>query len=518
LQLSTVREDYDFIIVDTPPSCGLLTSNAVVAADQMIVPVVWGSAFREEVSQLMDLISRLMGQGNPITGRIDWLWTFCQADVPAAGDSFEDAQKEWNAQAFNTRIRKDTAFQEAARAKKPIFYYKADAPGAQDYKDMVLEVLCANDLSGDGIEMPANLSMPPEPEKASAPSKDKAAAPAPALAVPPTPPVPPTPVPSAPPAAPVPPPPPAPPAPVPAPAPASFKTQALPAPPTATAAPVAAASAASTAPVTNESTVVMSLPGLRKALEGLRGLSASQRRDFLNDAREGIKGREMQEIPSFLQSILQEAEKAQRPPGEWHIQRQELDAALDGLRKGLAADLKAQLRKRDEQVAGLEDKINTLQSHGHPELFSRKEATDLLPRLERLETAASRQDDRLHKLEEVGKRLAELETELKAVTAPHGHSRLKKGVLLAVFLSIGATIIAAFVRSAPTTSQTPAPTQNVEQAPAKAEAPKPAQTPQVALNKEEPKKAEAAQVQEAVPEMKETPAQRRARLKRQFGD
>ncbi|MBI5367915.1 MAG: AAA family ATPase [Planctomycetes bacterium] len=155
MQLSAVREDYDFIIVDSPPSCGLLTSNAIVASDQLIVPVVRGSAFREDIAQLMDLISRLMGQGNPITGRIDWLWTFHQPDVPMSGDSFENAQKEWNAQAFNTLIRKDTSFQEAAWAKKPIFYYKADAPGAQDYKDLVLEVLRANDLSGTNLEMPA---------------------------------------------------------------------------------------------------------------------------------------------------------------------------------------------------------------------------------------------------------------------------------------------------------------------------------------------------------------------------
>ncbi|MBI3267568.1 MAG: AAA family ATPase [Planctomycetes bacterium] len=155
MQLSTVREEYDFIIVDSPPSCGLLTSNAIVAADQLIVPVVRGSAFRDDIAQLMDLISRLMGQGNPITGRIDWLWTFHQPDVQATGDSFESAQKEWNAQAFNTLIRKDTSFQEAAWAKKPIFYYRSDAPGAQDYKDMVLEVLKANDLSGTSTDMPA---------------------------------------------------------------------------------------------------------------------------------------------------------------------------------------------------------------------------------------------------------------------------------------------------------------------------------------------------------------------------
>ena len=139
--LAPARVKYDFILIDCPPSLGLLTINALTAADGVIVPLETEYYALRGMAQLMDSIDRIRERLNPrlqIDGIVPTMFdprTLHGKEVLAR---VEDA---FGPQLFKTVIRKTVRFAEAPVAGEPILTYAPTSAGAEAYRSLAQEVM-----------------------------------------------------------------------------------------------------------------------------------------------------------------------------------------------------------------------------------------------------------------------------------------------------------------------------------------------------------------------------------------
>jgi chromosome partitioning protein len=139
--LQPVREDYDFILIDTPPSLGLLTINALVAADGVIVPVQCEYLSLRGLVQLEHTLSMIRENLNPdveIEGILPTMYDrrllHCREAVDILKENFGDL-------VLNTRIRKTIRYAEAPVKGLSVLKYDPTGEAAELYRDLAREVL-----------------------------------------------------------------------------------------------------------------------------------------------------------------------------------------------------------------------------------------------------------------------------------------------------------------------------------------------------------------------------------------
>ena len=165
------KEHFDFIVMDCPPSLGVLTINALTAADEVFIPLQPHFFALQGFSKLLStaaLVSRRLNRGLKVSGIILCLYetgTRLASDVVDDLQDFmqqSDPEAPWsNAVIFNTKIRRNIKLAESPGFGQSIFDYAPNCPGEIDYCGLVDEVL--------GMEVQ---SLPVEPP-ASAPSEDE---------------------------------------------------------------------------------------------------------------------------------------------------------------------------------------------------------------------------------------------------------------------------------------------------------------------------------------------------------
>lgn len=139
--LAEVRPQYDFILLDCPPSTSLLTINAVVAADALIVPVSPAYLALEGVVSLGTVIKQTrehLDYGAPMLGL---LLTLVDPDAPATRTVIGQVRSHYGDTVFSTEIRRDPALPGAASSGQSIFEQAPDSPGAADYAALADEVI-----------------------------------------------------------------------------------------------------------------------------------------------------------------------------------------------------------------------------------------------------------------------------------------------------------------------------------------------------------------------------------------
>jgi chromosome partitioning protein len=139
--LLPVRSAYDYILIDTPPSLGLLTINALTAADGVIVPVQCEYLSLRGLVQLEATLSMIRENLNPIVEIRGILPTMFDARTVHAREAIEMLQENFGDLVFDTRIRKTIRYAEAPVQGSSVLKYDPSGPAAEAYRDLAKEVL-----------------------------------------------------------------------------------------------------------------------------------------------------------------------------------------------------------------------------------------------------------------------------------------------------------------------------------------------------------------------------------------
>jgi len=139
--LKAVRDDYDFVCIDTPPSLGLLTINALTAADKVIVPVQCEYLSMRGLIQLQNTLSMIREELNPGVEIEGILPTLVDTRTVHAKEAIEILEENFGDRVFATRIRKTIRFAEAPVKGTSVLKYDPEGTAAESYRDLAKEVL-----------------------------------------------------------------------------------------------------------------------------------------------------------------------------------------------------------------------------------------------------------------------------------------------------------------------------------------------------------------------------------------
>lgn len=139
--IAPVRESYDYILMDTPPSLGLLTINAFVAADGIIVPVQCEYLSLRGLVQLENTLSMIRENLNPRVKIEGILPTMYDRRLVHCREAVEILQENFGDLVLNTRIRKTIRYAEAPVQGSSVLAYEPDGEAAEAYRDLAKEVL-----------------------------------------------------------------------------------------------------------------------------------------------------------------------------------------------------------------------------------------------------------------------------------------------------------------------------------------------------------------------------------------
>jgi len=139
--LKDVKNRYDYIIIDCPPSLGLLTVNALTAADSLLVPIQCEYYALEGVTELFDTLARLRRGLNPKLAIEGLLLTMYDERTNLSEAVARDLRDFYGTQVLNTVIPRNVRLAEAPSYGKPIMLYDIRSRGAESYMQLAKEIL-----------------------------------------------------------------------------------------------------------------------------------------------------------------------------------------------------------------------------------------------------------------------------------------------------------------------------------------------------------------------------------------
>jgi chromosome partitioning protein len=131
--LSRVRGKYDYIIIDCPPSLGMLTINALMACDCVVIPVQCEYYALEGLTQLIATIARLKRRYHPSLTLAGILVTMYQGRLALTQQVLEELEKHYGDRLFETKIGRNVRLSEAPSFGRPVIYHDRRAKGAREY-------------------------------------------------------------------------------------------------------------------------------------------------------------------------------------------------------------------------------------------------------------------------------------------------------------------------------------------------------------------------------------------------
>jgi chromosome partitioning protein len=139
--LSKMRDDYDFILVDCPPSLGLLTINSLTAADSILIPIQCEYYALEGLGQLLNTIRLIQEHLNPELKIEGILLTMYDSRLNLSRQVAEEARRYFSGQVYRTVINRNVRLCEAPSFGKPIVLYDIMSTGAENYLSLAEEIL-----------------------------------------------------------------------------------------------------------------------------------------------------------------------------------------------------------------------------------------------------------------------------------------------------------------------------------------------------------------------------------------
>lgn len=145
--LDAVREDYDFIIIDCSPSLGLITVNALSAADSVVVPVQCEFFALEGLGKLLNTIKIVQSRLNTSLVIEGILMTMYDGRLRLCNQVVSEVRRHFEDMVFSTIIHRNAKLAEAPSAGKPVILYDANSKGSVNYLNLAKEILQKNDLT-----------------------------------------------------------------------------------------------------------------------------------------------------------------------------------------------------------------------------------------------------------------------------------------------------------------------------------------------------------------------------------
>jgi anion-transporting ArsA/GET3 family ATPase len=139
--IAPIRDRYDYILIDCPPSLGLLTINMLAAADAVLIPVQCEYYALEGLSQLLNTVHRIQQSVNPRLAIDGVLLTMYDARLNLSRQVVTDAREYFGPKVFDTIIPRNVRLAEAPSFGKPIVLYDVASVGAQAYLSVAREIV-----------------------------------------------------------------------------------------------------------------------------------------------------------------------------------------------------------------------------------------------------------------------------------------------------------------------------------------------------------------------------------------
>ncbi|MCF1192112.1 AAA family ATPase [Mangrovimonas sp. AS39] len=142
--LADIKNDYDFILIDCAPSLGLLTLNALTAADSVIIPIQCEYFALEGLGKLLNTIKSVQKIHNQKLDIEGLLLTMYDARLRLSNQVVEEVQKHFNDMVFQTIIQRNVRLSEAPSYGESIINYDAASKGASNYLSLAKEIITKN--------------------------------------------------------------------------------------------------------------------------------------------------------------------------------------------------------------------------------------------------------------------------------------------------------------------------------------------------------------------------------------
>ena len=142
--LSTIVSDYDYILIDCSPSLGLITVNALTAADSVIIPVQCEYFALEGISKLLNTIKIIKSKLNPSLEIEGFLLTMYDSRLRLHNQVYDEVRRHFQELVFRTVIQRNVKLGEAPSHGIPVILYDADSTGARNHLALATEIVKRN--------------------------------------------------------------------------------------------------------------------------------------------------------------------------------------------------------------------------------------------------------------------------------------------------------------------------------------------------------------------------------------
>ena len=142
--LYKVKDKYEYILIDCSPSLGLITVNALTAADSVIIPVQCEYFALEGISKLLNTIKIIKSKLNPDLEIEGFLLTMYDSRLRLANQIYEEVKKHFGDMVFNTLVQRNIKLSEAPSYGQPVLLYDADSKGSHNHIQLAKELIEKN--------------------------------------------------------------------------------------------------------------------------------------------------------------------------------------------------------------------------------------------------------------------------------------------------------------------------------------------------------------------------------------
>ena len=142
--LAPVKEEYDYILIDCSPSLGLITVNALTAADSVIIPVQCEYFALEGISKLLNTIRIIKQKLNPTLEIEGFLLTMYDSRLRLANQIYDEVKRHFQELVFKTVIQRNVKLSESPSHGLPVILYDADSTGSKNHLALAKEIINKN--------------------------------------------------------------------------------------------------------------------------------------------------------------------------------------------------------------------------------------------------------------------------------------------------------------------------------------------------------------------------------------